>query len=340
MSRSLKTTFGNLSDDIQKQIKYPRFFDTLPAAHLRKLVVEAYRIDANSELVTPETALWAIGRIDNTVLAAKEENGLYVPTATEQEIVDLCRESKTDPRVAATCTWPKHLPIAGGELAGSGVRRAVVVNFPHGDLSPDQVRDQVSLAISGGADEIDVVANYAELLKEKPDLDLVERQILAAANACNPGFLRLRDLKVIQKASVHGEYGSYDTLKRSVEISMAAGADCIKSCTGFAAKAPFDKVKKDSSVPETVAAMLHVVARENKRNHETIWPKISGGQSNEVDAARTRFLVRNIMGPEYLATMRFGASRTFRQRLLEYVAEQGRDPGVTAKNVPSNTPGY
>jgi deoxyribose-phosphate aldolase len=86
---------------------------------------------------------------------------------TPGKVVAMCakavRPDPTDaaiPSVAAVCIYPELVPVAAGQLRGSGVKVASVAgSFPSG-LGPLESRlEEIRGAVAAGADEVDIVLN-------------------------------------------------------------------------------------------------------------------------------------------------------------------------------------
>ena len=89
-------------------------------------------------------------------------------------------------------------------------------------------------AVAAGADEIDMVISRGAFLAG--DYGRVFDEIVAVKEAAGPAHL-----KVILET---GELGTYDNVRRASWLAMLAGADFIKTSTGFStAGATFDDVK-------------------------------------------------------------------------------------------------
>lgn len=115
---------------------------------------------ANSEQDSQrQSALDALHLMDLTSLSESD---------TEESIRGLCKKAVTEKHgtVAAVCVYAQFVPVAKTVLAGSGVKVATVVNFPGGGGGDVQsVREETQKALEDGADEIDVVFPYGELVR-------------------------------------------------------------------------------------------------------------------------------------------------------------------------------
>ena len=154
-------------------------------------------------------------RIDHTLLK---------PEATTAQVLQLCREAK-DNCFASVCINPTYVALCARELAGSPVRVCTVVGFPLGAHLPEVKAYETRRAVQDGAREIDMVVNIGAL--KSREHDLVRRDIAAVIEAAGPDAL----VKVILEMTLL-------TLEEKVAgclLSKAAGADFVKTSTGFAA---------------------------------------------------------------------------------------------------------
>jgi deoxyribose-phosphate aldolase len=210
--------------------------------------------------------------------------------ATSADVTSLCtRAHGAHGSVAAVCVWPHHVAQAVEQLWGTNVRVATVVNFPTGDEAVAEVVAQTQQTLADGADEIDVVLPYRAFLAG--DVVRVAAMIDAVRAAVPADSHRL---KVILET---GELVDRDAIRRAAELSIAHGADFIKTSTG---KSPV------SATPEAVDIMLRVIATSGR----AVGIKPSGGIRTLADAAGYLAQADAVMGADWAtpATFRFGAS--------------------------------
>ena len=150
--------------------------------------------------------------IDHTVLAAN---------ATEDKIKKLCEEAKQW-HFASVCVNTCWTSFCAEMLKGTGVNVCTVVGFPLGAMSTKAKAYEAKCAVKDGATEIDMVINIG-WLKDKKD-DLVEADIKAVKQACGD-----KHLKVIIETCLLTE----EEKVRACELSVKAGADFVKTSTGF-----------------------------------------------------------------------------------------------------------
>ncbi len=163
----------------------------------------------------PAGALEVARLIDHTLLK---------PEATAAQIAGLCQEA-VDHGFLAVCVNSVWAPLAVTELGGTGVRVAVTVGFPLGAASTAAKVAETAAAVAAGADEIDMVLSAGHLLAG--DDGPTGADIAAVRRAC-PGAV----LKVILETSLLGED---EVKRRACRIAVDAGADFVKTSTGFGA---------------------------------------------------------------------------------------------------------
>lgn len=150
--------------------------------------------------------------IDHTLLKA---------TATKQDIIQLCQEAKTH-QFFSVCVNSCYVSVASSELNNSNVKVCSVIGFPLGAMSTSAKVEETKQALKDGADEIDMVLNIGWL--KSNDLDAVLNDIQSVKNTMPNNIL-----KVILESC----YLTDDEIKKASELAIKAGADFIKTSTGF-----------------------------------------------------------------------------------------------------------
>ena len=233
--------------------------------------------------------LHATGGAAGTV-AAMIDHTLLKPDATRQEIEKLCREAAQF-HFATVCVNPAWVSFCAGLLRGSGVGVCSVVGFPLGATTPDVKHYETRRAIFDGAAEIDMVINIGAL--KSGDLKLVERDIAAVVGPC-------REAGVTSKVIIEAALLNDDEKIAASTLSKAAGADFVKTSTGFAS---------GGATAADVALMRRVVGAE-------MGVKAAGG-------------VRDLEGMK--AMIAAGASRVGASAGVKIVQEsQGQKPTAAA----------
>ncbi len=217
-------------------------------------------------------------------ILAKCDHTLLAKTATWEDIRTVCDDGMHY-GVASVCIPPSYVARAK-KYVGDNLKICTVVGFPNGYQTTSVKLFETVDAISAGADEIDMVINLGELRAGNEAYVRDEIRILKAA--CGDKIL-----KVIVEACLLTE----DEKIRMCELVTEAGADYIKTSTGFAS---------GGATHEDVALFaLHV--------GEHVKVKAAGGISDLADAE---------------AFLHFGAERLGTSRIVKAVKamEEHTDP--------------
>ena len=153
------------------------------------------------------------GMIDHTLLKAD---------ATEAQIAKLCQEAK-EHGFASVCVNPGYVPEAAEALKGTDVRVCTVIGFPLGATSSEAKAAETADAIAKGAAEVDMVVNVGRI--KSGNWDYVRSDIAAVVNAARGRALT----KVIIETCLLTD----DEKRKVCEIAKEAGADFVKTSTGF-----------------------------------------------------------------------------------------------------------
>jgi deoxyribose-phosphate aldolase len=175
-------------------------------------------IDAGATRV----GLHAAGGAPSSV-AAMIDHTLLKPDATRQNIEALCREASQF-GFATVCVNPTWVALSARLLAGARLGVCSVVGFPLGATTSDVKTYETRRAIFDGAREIDMVINVGAL--KSGDLRAVERDIEAVTVPC-------RDCGVVSKVIIEAALLSDDEKVTACTLAKAAGADFVKTSTGF-----------------------------------------------------------------------------------------------------------
>jgi len=158
-------------------------------------------------------------------IARRIEHSLLAATATGDDIRVLCAEA-LEHGFYSVCINPSRLRQAMEALSGSGVRVTTVVGFPLGAAAPHTKVREAMEALYQGADEVDMVMDIGAALEG--DWDTVRRGISEVFSAIK-GPSEDPVLKVIIECC----YLSYEQKRTAIEIVAEAGADYVKTSTGF-----------------------------------------------------------------------------------------------------------
>lgn len=161
-------------------------------------------------------------KITAPVMAQSIDHTILKPDATPTMIAQLCAEARQH-SFKAVCVNGCHVSPAAEALKGSGVSVCAVIGFPLGAGSSPAKAHEAMLAAADGAMEIDMVINVGRLKAQEDATVLREMRSVRAAigdNIC---------LKVIIETCLLSEAEK----ARACELARDAGADFVKTSTGF-----------------------------------------------------------------------------------------------------------
>ena len=220
---------------------------------------------------------------------------------TDEVIIRLSKKAKTIAGdTAAVCIYPRFISVAKKALKEHGcdhIKVATVTNFPAGDDDIEMAVAETLVAVSYGADEVDLVFPYKALMagNAKVGLDMVK----ACREVCNDGV----KLKVIIES---GELKTPELITKACEICIEAEVDFIKTSTG---KVPIN------ATLEAAKIILGVIKKHNTH----VGFKAAGGVKNALDVTSYIELAESILGKEWVTPehFRFGASGLLNNLLSE-----------------------
>lgn len=158
-------------------------------------------------------------------LAKVIDHSLLRPELTEADVLIGCVLAARY-HVATVCVKPCDVKLAKEALKDSDVLVSTVVGFPHGsNLTATKVAE-AEQAMDNGALELDMVLNIGQL--RSGNHDYVHQDIKAVCDAAHA-----RSVKV--KVIFENSYLSDEEKIIACKLSEAAGADWVKTSTGFAA---------------------------------------------------------------------------------------------------------
>lgn len=208
--------------------------------------------------------------------------------------------------VAAVCVYPNFAGIVREGLKGTQIQTAVVSgNFPNSQTFTEIKLAECKMAISAGAQEVDVVISVGDMLEK--NYEKVYRELKAIRKVCEG--VRL---KVILET---GELKDLETIFYASLISAYAGADFIKTSTG---KVPVN------ATPESAYVMCEAIKAYYEQTGKRVGLKIAGGVSKAQNAIRYLTIVNYVLGTEWLTPyyFRIGASQLMDDIVKEIKALQ------------------
>src|ERR1700693_6168142 len=165
-----------------------------------------------------------IDRITYEDVANTIDHSLLRPELDDQFITDGCRLAAKY-KVASVCCRPADVERAAELLAGTGVAVGTVIGFPHGGSTTEAKVFEAEQALRSGATELDMVINIGALRSGR---DAYVRDEIAAVVAT------AHAAGAIVKVIMENAYLDDDQKVRGCRLAEAAGADFVKTSTGFA----------------------------------------------------------------------------------------------------------
>ena len=266
-----------------------QYAPAMSAEQVAEVVAQAKTAAAKNENV--EVYKFCLSAIDLTTLTCNDS----VESVTDfaRRTVTFAEKYPEIPNVASICVYPSFVETVGVAVDGTPMRiTSVGGGFPSSQTFLEVKMLEVAMAVENGADEADIVlnvgkmltgaydeaANEVEMIRSEMDADVVLKVILET------GALKTPEL--IHKASL---------------ISMAAGADFIKTSTG----------KIDvAATPEAAVVMCQAIKDFYDKTGTKVGFKAAGGVKTPQDAALYYTIVEQILGEQWLTTdlFRIGAS--------------------------------
>lgn len=194
--------------------------------------------------------------MNKKTLAKMMDHTLLKATATPAQIEQLCAEARQIDS-ASVCVNPYYVPLAKKLLAGSDVKVCTVIGFPLGANTSETKAFETADAIAKGAQEVDMVINVGALLAG--DEATVLEDMKAVVKAANGTLVKV----IIETCYLNDEQK-----KTACRLAMEAGADFVKTSTGFGT---------GGATPGDVALMRSVVG-------DKLQVKASGGIRTYEDA--------------------------------------------------------
>ncbi|MGM9857712.1 MAG: deoxyribose-phosphate aldolase [Bacilli bacterium] len=191
------------------------------------------------------------------------DHTLLKPDASIEAIEKLCEEAlKYD--FASVCVNPGFVPLCAKLLKDSNVKVCTVIGFPLGATLPSVKVYETKEAVREGADEIDMVINVSQL-KAKNDA-YVYQEIKDIKAACDGKLLKV----IIETCLLTDE-----EKVRACELSVKAGADFVKTSTGFSTGGA--TAEDIALMRKTVGPHIGVKASGGVRTHEDMVKMVKAG---------------------------------------------------------------
>lgn len=198
-------------------------------------------------------------------LAAMIDHTLLKAEATQIELERLCQEA-IQYGFATVCVTPYRINLCANLLAKSEVKVSTVIGFPLGASASPVKAMEVIKALADGAREFDMMMNVGAL-KDRNYGD-VEGDIRAVVKAAQGHVV-----KVILETCLLDD----TEIVRACQSCMAAGAQMVKTSTGFAHGGA--TVEHVALMRQTVGSQLGVKASGGIRDYPTFKSMVAAGAS-------------------------------------------------------------
>lgn len=213
-------------------------------------------------------------------IVALIDHTLLKPEATQADL-DTCIKTAIEADVKAMCIRPMDVAHSAKALVGSSVLLCTVIGFPHGTVTTQTKVQETIEAVKHGAIEVDMVMNLGFFASG--EYELVQEdiaQVVKAAKTTNPKA----EVKVILETCLWTEA----QIIKACELTEAAGADFVKTSTGFAASGATTEVI--SIMRKTVGNRLGVKASGGVRTLDAVIDMAEAGASRVGASGTTAIL--------------------------------------------------
>lgn len=212
------------------------------------------------------------------------DHTLLKPTTTSADIIRLCEEA-IEYQFFSVCVNSCHVKLAKKQLKNTNVKVCSVIGFPLGAMATKAKVFEAKQAIKDGADEIDMVLNIGAL--KAVAFKKVTKDIRAVRKV-----MPKKILKVILETC----YLTEEEIKTASKLAVEAGADFIKTSTGFGsggatiahvilmkeAAKHTAKVKASGGIKDTATAVAFIKSGAERLGTSSGVAIVSGGVSKEI----------------------------------------------------------
>ncbi|GAP21253.1 deoxyribose-phosphate aldolase [Leptolinea tardivitalis] len=197
-------------------------------------------------------------------LAKTIDHSLLTPDLNEEDVKAGC-ELAARYQVASVCVKPWDVRLAAGVLAGTDVKVGTVIGFPHGSSTMETKVFEARKAIEDGAVELDMVINIGAM--RSGQYDYVRKEIHEVVEAARG--------KALVKVILENAYLTKEEIARGSQLVEEAGADFVKTSTGFAPTgATIDDLKL---MRESVSEKVKIKAAHGIRTLDSLLEVIDAG---------------------------------------------------------------
>ena len=148
-------------------------------------------------------------------------------TASRSDIEKLCKDA-VHHGFGCVCVNPIYVKLTSQLLKGSDVKVCSTVGFPFGATLPEIKALEAIKAVENGAQELDMVINLSAL--KSGNYEAVKEDIAAVVDA------KRLDERIIVKVIIETACLTDEEKVVACKLAKDAGADFVKTCTGFFGK--------------------------------------------------------------------------------------------------------
>jgi len=193
---------------------------------------------------------------DHTILKAD---------ATREQVKKICDEAKAYD-FASVCVNSYYTAYVAEQLKDTNVKVCTVVGFPLGQMSTKAKCAETEIAVSDGAQEIDMVLNVGAM--KEGSFQTVQDDISAVKKACGSALLKV----ILETCLLTNE-----EIEKACLLAKESGADFVKTSTGFSTGGA--KVEDVALMRKTVGPNLGVKASGGIRDKSTAEAMVEAGAS-------------------------------------------------------------
>jgi len=202
-------------------------------------------------------------------IVALIDHTLLKPEAPRVDL-DTCIKTAIEANVKAMCIRPMDVAYSAQALENSSVLLCTVIGFPHGTVTTNSKVQETIEAVRNGAVEVDMVMNLG--LFASGEYEAVQEDIAAVVRATKETNPKA-EVKVILETCLWTE----EQIIKACELCESAGADFVKTSTGFAASGA--TVEAIRTMRSTVGDRLGVKASGGIRTLDALIDMAEAGAS-------------------------------------------------------------
>jgi deoxyribose-phosphate aldolase len=186
------------------------------------------------------------------------------PFITDLNVDHLVNEAKRY-RFRGICVPPFWVKRAKREIGNESIRLITVAGFPFGYNMTETKLEEIKLGMANGAQEIDVVVNISAL---KINMDWVKIDLAKCAKL-------IHENSCLMKVIIEIGYLNDNEIIRACRISEEAGADYVKTSSGFATQGSLEQ--KISMMRKNLGRNVGVMACGGIRTYDQVLDAIDAG---------------------------------------------------------------